>query len=83
MEALWEFCEEREICMSKTSVTLFEILLVYFLNSINIVSARITPASVVLLLVLGIVVVICLSRLAGNRQVKYDLEIKVSQPVSH
>lgn len=58
MEALWEFCEEREICMSKTSVTLFEILLVYFFDNINIVSARITPASAVLLLVLGIVLMI-------------------------
>jgi hypothetical protein len=44
--------------MSKTSVTLFEIILVYFFDSINIVSARITPASAVLLLVLGIVLMI-------------------------
>lgn len=80
MEALWQFCEEREICMSKTSVSIFEVLLVYCLDNINIISARISAASAILLLTLVIVITFCLSRITGNQQVKYDLEIKVPQP---
>jgi hypothetical protein len=66
--------------MSKTSVPIFEVLLVYCLDNINIISARISAASAILLLTLVIVITFCLSRITGNQQVKYDLEIKVPQP---
>jgi hypothetical protein len=66
--------------MSKTSVSIFEVLLVYCLDNINIISARISAASAILLLTLVIVITFCLSRITGNQQVKYDLEIKVPQP---
>jgi len=66
--------------MSKTSVSIFEVLLVYCLDNINIISARISAASAILLLTLVIVITFCLSRITGYQQVKYDLEIKVPQP---
>jgi hypothetical protein len=66
--------------MSKTSVPIFEVLLVYCLDNINIISARISAASAILLLTLVIVITFCSSRITGNQQVKYDLEIKVPQP---